>query len=256
MRLDEEDKPDQEERGRKRFRQDEEAARMGRDRAPETRRKRSLEDAWAEEERRATAIRRRAEERQMQKRQAEQEAERSREDKRRREAPDSGDTDIINSIAQVDVADMYSPIRVMAHTAKFGLKAGEAMDLTTGWELRKQQDRDRARKYQKEHRPKLLIGSPMCTMFSSLQNLCPWTQDRIGKWEEAKDHIEFVVELYREQMRNNRVFLHEHPTGASSWGLECVKKLEREEGVMLVIADQCMYGLVTRGNKRREAKPP
>ena len=153
-----------------------------------------------------TAIRRRAEERHMQKRQAEQEAERSREDKRRREAPDPGDTDIINSIAQVDVAEVYSPIRVTAYAAKFGLKAGEAMDLTAGWDFRKQQDRDRARKYQKEHKPKPLIGSPMCTMFSTLQNRCPWTQDRIGKLVEVKDHIAFVVELYREQLRNNRVF--------------------------------------------------
>ena len=142
-------------------------------------RKRSLEDAWAEERRRVETIRRKAEERQTQKRQAEQEAESSREDKRRREAPDPGDTEIVGSITQVDAPEIYSPVRVTGQVEQFGLKAGMAMDLTTGWDFRRQQERDKARKYQQDHKPKLLIGSPMCRMFSSLQSLFPWTQDKV-----------------------------------------------------------------------------
>lgn len=35
----------------------------------------------------------------------------------------------------VDVAEMYSPPRVTEEARKFGLNAGEAMDLVTGWDF-------------------------------------------------------------------------------------------------------------------------
>ena len=41
------------------------------------------------------------------------------------------------------------------------------------------------------------------------------------------------------------MFLHEHPAGASSWGLEQIKELQAEEGVLTVVGDQCAYGLKT-----------
>ena len=53
------------------------------------------------------------------------------------------------------------------------------------------------------------------------------------------------MELYKIQLREGRWFLHEHPAGASSWGLEEVRKMEKEEGVTIRVADQCMYGLKT-----------
>ena len=48
--------------------------------------------------------------------------------------------------------------------------------------------------------------------------------------------------------------MHEHPASASSWDLEEIKKLEKEEGVEISVADQCMYGLKTWGpDGRRQA---
>ena len=35
-------------------------------------------------------------------------------------------------------------------------------------------------------------------------------------------HMEFVTQLYRDQVAEGRYFLHEHPQFASSWDLECV----------------------------------
>ena len=43
-----------------------------------------------------------------------------------------------------DVAEAYSPPRAIIEAKKFGLKAGEAMGLLTGWDFNKQEDRDRA----------------------------------------------------------------------------------------------------------------
>ena len=53
---------------------------------------------------------------------------------------------------------------------EFGLKPGDAMDLTTGWILDPMEDRDQARKLLQDTKPKLLTGSPDCKMFSNLQN--------------------------------------------------------------------------------------
>ena len=43
-----------------------------------------------------------------------------------------------------DVAELYSPPRVTAEAPRWGLKAGEAMDLLTGWDFRTLEDRRRA----------------------------------------------------------------------------------------------------------------
>ena len=66
-----------------------------------------------------------------------------------------------------------------------------------------------------------------------------------GELEEAREHIRFVISIYRIQIEGGRWFLHEHPAGATSWQMEEMKKLERATGVRINIADMCMYGMVT-----------
>jgi len=154
-----------------------------------------------------------------------------------------------------DIAEVYSPPRVAEEGKRWGLEPGESMDLTTGWDFRKREQRDRAWKYVREKEPKLLIGSPMCRMFSQLQALSPWTKEKQERWFEAVEHVKFVVALYRLQMRAGRLFLHEHPAGASSWSLNAVKELLEEEGVMTTVADQCQYGLETKTQDGKGTAP-
>ena len=59
-------------------------------------------------------------------------------------------------------------------------------------------------RYEKE-RPKLLVGSPECNMFSVLQRLSPWTVDKAKKLLDAKAHMRFVCELYREQVEDGNI---------------------------------------------------
>ena len=91
------------------------------------------------------------------------------------------------------------------------------MDITTGWDFRKQEDRERARKHVREEQPLVLLGRPMCTMFSRLQYFSGWNEVKEAKWIEAREHIRFVVEWYREHVKRGREFLHEHPESATSW---------------------------------------
>ena len=130
------------------------------------------------------------------------------------------------------------------------------MDITTGWDFRNQEDRERALRYIKEEKPLVVIGSPMCRMFSRLQRLSGWNEKKEEQWIEAKEHIRFVVEIYREQLKGGRVFIYEHPESATSWDLEEIRKLEKEEEVRVVTTDQCMFGLLTWKGKNKNKWVP
>ena len=126
------------------------------------------------EELRVRSLRAKMAERQAEKRRAEEEQNEELEEKKRRK--EMGETAIVKEIRSVDISEIYSPQRVTNEARRYGLKPGEAMDITTGWEFRKQEDRERASNYAKEEKPLVLIGSPMCTMFSRLQHLSGWKE--------------------------------------------------------------------------------
>ena len=111
-------------------------------------------------------------------------------------------------LKSVDVCEMYSAPRVAEEAKKYLLKAGESMDLTTGWDFSKATDRRRAERYLEEKEPLLVIGSPECKMFSSLQNLTPWTEEEERRYTEARVHIAFCMKNYEWQTQKGRLFLH------------------------------------------------
>ena len=129
------------------------------------------------------------------------------------------------------------------------LVAGQAPDLRTGWDFRLPRHKEAALWYVRKVRPKLVIGSPGCTVFSQLQNVygSHWDRNRRDRLEEAQNHMRFIVEVYWEQVNHGRWFLHEHPVGASSWLMEELKTLQSAAEVCTTVADQCQYGLRTRG---------
>ena len=92
------------------------------------------------------------------------------------------------------------------------------------WDFDSKVMRDRAMKKVKEERPMLLVGSPMCTAFSTWQRINDKIRSPVTVAAEKKraiEHLEFVCDLYREQMRHGRYFLHEHPAYATSWQEPC-----------------------------------
>ena len=98
-------------------------------------------------------------------------------------------------MGRVHVAEIYSPERVVKAARASGMEVGLSMDLVTGWNFDKAEDRQLAEKYVREYKPLFLIGSPMCTMFSRLQEL---NKNRDAeKFEErlrkAEKHIQFVL---------------------------------------------------------------
>ena len=109
---------------------------------------------------------------------------------------------IVKLRIRADVAEIYSPPRVTEEAKKHGLRPGDAFDLTTGWDFRNQKDRDLVLKYIDDYKPRLIIGSPMCTMFSALQRLSPWTHEKNRRWCEAREHIKFIVQIYQKPIND------------------------------------------------------
>ena len=147
-----------------------------------------------------------------------------------------------------DIAEFYSPPRVAAMAVEYGLKPGFSMDLDTGWDFRRAQDRKKALEELLCTEPHVLIGSPPCTDFSVIQNI---NRDRMGEveWQrrkiEAMDHLEFACEMYIKQAEQGRVFVHEHPATASSWRQRCIRKVLEKTGACIVEANMCAFGMTT-----------
>ena len=132
-------------------------------------------------------------------------------------------------VVRAVVSEIYSPPRVTAATKllpELKLIPGFALDLTTTdeqgrrWDFNMKVMRDEAFRRVREEKPLLLVGSPMCTAFSTWQRINNLIRDPMVVKNEMRDalvHLRFCVDLYREQMRHGRYFLHEHPAYATSW---------------------------------------
>ena len=172
--------------------------------------------------------------------------------------PDDDDDDesiqgILNGEIRAHVAEAYSPPRVIARAARFGLAPGFAMDLLTSDEAGKPwtfDDPEQSRKYKAKlwkDKPYLLIGSPMCTVFSIIQNL---NFEKLGPvkwrkmWAYGMRHLLFTFELFEIQLSEGRYILHEHPLTATSWYVPEVLQFTQRHGFVRVVRDMCMHGVI------------
>ena len=155
------------------------------------------------------------------------------------------------------LSEVYSAPRVTAmarRRRKYGIDPGVALDLTTvdehgrPWDFDDPRQRQQAQRLLAEQRPVLLIGSPMCTAFSRLQQIGIHRRDQ-AKMEEnrarALVHLRFACQLYLKQIARGGYFIHEHPSSADSWSEPCVQEVWAMTGVRRVIGDQCIFGQAT-----------
>ena len=160
---------------------------------------------------------------------------------------------------KMQVAEIYSPPRVVAMANKMGLSRGWSLDLTTqdengvAWDFNKIHMRNKAVRKLLTDQPLVSIGSPMCTAYSIMNrvNYSRMPAEEVqARLAYAKTHLDFCVKLYEMQWRAGRYFLHEHPDGAGSWQEDSMQRLMRRQGVMIVVGDQCRYGLVSQDKQR------
>jgi hypothetical protein len=163
------------------------------------------------------------------------------------------------------VSEVYSPPRVTAEIKKGRhphLVPGFAFDLTVcdpddgqPWDFSVKAKREKARTQFNRQKPYMLIGSPACTAFSTWMALNEARSKDVAAVRRAKIrailHIDFVIELYYDQLADGRYFLHEHPEHATSWQLTQMKNLMEAEGVIRVCGDQCQFGAEHQRGARR-----
>ena len=126
------------------------------------------------------------------------------------------------------LSKLYSPPRVATIASEMGLHPGASYDLLTHdenckpWDFDDVTQRQRCKQRISKEKPYLLIGSPMCTAFSSLQNLnrermCAHKWNLL--WNYGVKHLLFAIDVYDMQLSAGRYVLHEHPQSAASWHL-------------------------------------
>ncbi|CAK9049785.1 Retrovirus-related Pol polyprotein from transposon TNT 1-94 [Includes: Protease [Durusdinium trenchii] len=154
--------------------------------------------------------------------------------------------------SRTHVAEIYNPERFTSRANQFGLSPGFAIDMELQkpngeyWDLSKKADEEEMNRLLDRHEPTCLIGSPPCGSFSPLQNLSkskrtPEENERIR--QEGLTHLRVACKSYLKQMNEGRIFLHEHPKGASSWKEPEVQMLINDPRVILVEGPMCRWGM-------------
>ena len=110
--------------------------------------------------------------------------------------------------------EVYSPPRVIPFPRRAWFSRGLSADLITGWNFIKAGTRIALVIEVKVRRPQVLIVSPPCTWFSSLQSLNWWKMPRDFREQQLREaslHVEFCCVLMWLQTVAGRKVLFEHP---------------------------------------------
>ena len=149
-----------------------------------------------------------------------------------------------------DVAEYYSPPRVVPEARLRGLVASLSLDLVSGWDFRLPHLRSRSLDLLTRLWIFFVVLSPPCTAFSQLQAL--WNYPKMAPervaciWGECMMYLDTAMEVARAHIAQKRYFVFEHPAGASSWGQPVVQEVQAMPSVMCIVVDQCMVGVCTK----------
>ena len=152
-------------------------------------------------------------------------------------------------VSECDFAEIFSPPRTAERARMRGLKGGWSLDSHhidpwsgKTWDLSQTKVQEAAKNLLRRTRPKVLVASPPCTLFSQLLNLSGGVKNQ-EELRKAIKLVEFAVEMCMIQHRAGRKFIFEHPAGARSWRLKCLEDLREVQGVESVVFNMCRFGM-------------
>ncbi len=151
-----------------------------------------------------------------------------------------------------DVAELFSPPRIIPYCRALGLRGSLSLDLLTGWDLSSRDVQLEAWRVLQARRPKVVITSAPCTLFSVLM-ASNWSR-MSGESKRRKTVLgtmlfDFGMCAVQEQLARGRAFVHEHPKGAASWRRRSAVEISSRPGVLLASFEQCQFGLVSKSGK-------
>ena len=97
-----------------------------------------------------------------------------------------------------------------------------------------------------EEEPELVTGSPPCEAFSQLLHLSKSKRDPAvvqNRLNVGRSRLRTAIGVYRKQYEAGRLFLHEHPHGASSWQDEEMVDLANLPEVYTAKGPMCHWAL-------------
>ena len=159
------------------------------------------------------------------------------------------------------VAEIFNPNRFGPRARRHHLRAGRVFDLELGSDLLKRSTQQSVLDYLRHERPGLVIISPPCSPFSSLNNLLKRLRQKnlfalkryLHHLKEGRALLHFAIEACQLCDQLGLKFVLEHPLGASSWGERRMLKLLQRPHVQKVTADQCVFELRSlRGNLHKK----
>ena len=146
------------------------------------------------------------------------------------------------------VCDVFSRPRTTARATERGYNGGWSMDLhyddkitQRQWDLSEDADVRRAKCRLRSDRPTLLIVSPPCTLFSTLQNFNGPSSEK--EYEKAVKMFVVGIELCELQNRLGGAFVLEHPQTSKAWSLPRAKHLLGQVWCQRVTLHMCAYGM-------------
>jgi len=154
---------------------------------------------------------------------------------------------------KVDVTEIYNPGIFGERATAFNLVPGTAYDLRLGHDLSQPDEQQKVLDDIAVENPELVVGSPPCSAFSTLQNLNDTSSEKYQETlRQGRSHLAFAMKTYQQRHSVGKLFLHEHPDGAWSWDEPEVRAVRNLEGVFEVVGDQCMFGQTSDGAPARK----
>ena len=145
----------------------------------------------------------------------------------------------------VDVLEVFGRT-VSAYAQRRGLISCP-FDLKVGKDLSQFETRHEVFRAIEHRRPKLVVTSPPCTMYSRLQRLWNIKKMPLEEYNSRKaiadEYLEFAHTCNKIQHSAGRSFAFEHPASASSWGQNSTQAVVTLQGMYNALFDQCQFGL-------------
>ena len=106
-----------------------------------------------------------------------------------------------------DVIEVYSAPRATTEVKKFGTIVDKTMGIIIGWDFNK---KNKVMKYIGKHKRRMIIGSPMCEMFSQVYRTSRWNTEKEGWGHKDQVQLKFMTTGHQHQVEYGQRFLHEH----------------------------------------------
>ena len=148
-----------------------------------------------------------------------------------------------------DFLELYSVPHLVPLMQVAGWRAQLSIDLRTGFDLLTTEGRRIVMKQYESRRPRVVMISAPCTVFSPLQNLSQSKRDPTKveeEWQQGVFLLEFGMMIAGEQARRDAGFNHEHPRRATSWFQPAWTSLANDDRIGTADFDQCAFGLVSK----------